>query len=269
MQWIVIGVLMVVVLGFLVLRDRKKQGGGASQSKKKVTPSLQEFLPIETFDPSGAVVVNGQYRRLIHIGDLNLFSMATEEIRAARDRFKNMLMRLDNPFQISVQARRANYTDFVDYAKSTIAETTKAYDNEVFMGYADELLRYLQDEAQKPRTDRENLFVVTVLPKMGGEEAQAQLERLDQEQAYVEQGFSSIGVPYKTLDAVEVVEAVQNFWDRDRAVSQRYRDALERRTHATKVDGDDEMVEGNANATVQAKKGTGEEGVRRGSKRVG
>ena len=268
MQWIFIGGVMVVIVALLVLRERTKQGGAARSSKKKVTPSLQEFLPIERFDPSGAVIVNGRYRRLIHIGDLNLFSMATEEIRAARDRFKNMLMRLDNPFQISVQARRANYTDFVDYAKSTIAETTKAYANPVFTEYANELLRYLQEEAQKPRTDRENLFVVTVLPKMGGEEAGAQLERLDQEQAYVEQGFSSIGVPYKTLDAVEVVEAVQNFWDRDRAVSQRYRDALGRRTHAPKVEGDDER-EGTLDATVQAKKGTGEESIRRGSKRVG
>ena len=267
MQWILIGGVMVVVVGLLVLRERKKHGG-ASRSKKKVTPSLQEFLPIEKFDPSGAVIVNGRYRRLIHIGDLNLFSMATEEIRAARDRFKNMLMRLDNPFQISVQARRANYTDFVDYARSTMTETTKAYGNEVFTEYANELLRYLQDEAQKPRTDRENLFVVTVLPKMGGEEAEAQLERLDQEQAYVEQGFSSIGVPYQTLDAVEVVEAVQNFWDRDRAVSQRYRDALRRRTHAPRVEGDDEMG-GTMDATIQPQKSTGEEGVRRGSQRIG
>jgi hypothetical protein len=245
-----IAVLVVLTLVVLIILDRRKQDGPKSRSKRRVTPSLQEFLPIERFHESGAVVVNGRFRKLIRVGDMNLYAMSMEEIAAVRDRFKEMLKRLDNPFQISVQARRANYTDFVKYAESVIDDTVKAYNNDTFVSYAEALKEYLRDEAQKPRTDRENLIVVGVLPKVGGEEERLQLERLEREQAFVEAGLSGMGLPYEVLEPVQVVEAVQNCWNRERAVSQRYRDAVQRRTHAPRVDGVD--VEVSDIARIQA-----------------
>lgn len=242
MKFIVLGAVLVVMLVILILRDRRKQQGQGRRSKRKVTPSLQEFLPIEGFHESGAVIVNGRFRRLIRVGDLNLYAMSMDEIVAVRERFKAMLMRLDNPFQISVQARRANYTDFVAYAESTIDDAVKAYDNPAFAAYAEALKDYLREEALKPRTDRENLIVIGVLPKVGGEDEKLQLERLAREQSFVESGLSAMGLPYDVLEPVQVVEAVQNFWNRERAVSQRYRDAVMRRTHAPRVDGLDVEV---------------------------
>ncbi|EJY57305.1 hypothetical protein GCM10025858_37950 [Alicyclobacillus sacchari] len=243
MKFVFLGVLIVAMLAFLVIRDARKAKGIGRRSKRKVTPSLQEFLPIEQFHESGAVVVNGRFRKLIRVGDLNLYAMSMEEIAAVRDRFKAMLMRLDNPFQISVQARRANYTDFVAYAESTIDEAVEAYQNPAFAAYANAFKTYLRDEARKPRTDRENLIVVGVLPKVGGEEEKLQLERLAREQSFVESGLSAMGLPYDVLEPVQVVEAVQNFWNRERAVSQRYRDAVMRRMHAPRVYGADVEVE--------------------------
>lgn len=241
MTFIIIG--LIAVATFVVLIVRQRTGSSKSTTvNKKSSAALQEFLPIERFHPSGAVVVNGQFRQLIHVGDLNLFSMALEEIQAVRERFKEMLMRLDNPFQISVQARRANYTDFVQYAEATIQETVKSYQNPQLAEYAESLQAYLKEESLKPRTDRENLIVIGVMPKVGGEDEQSQLERLDHEQAYVEAGLQSMGVPYQTLGPIEVVEAVQNFWSRERAVSQRYRDAVRLRTHAPLIDGADVEV---------------------------
>ncbi|MCL6600407.1 MAG: hypothetical protein K6T81_16985 [Alicyclobacillus macrosporangiidus] len=237
MKFAGIVILMILTLGMLIFLDRRKQQEPKSRSKRKVTPSLQEFLPIERFHETGAVVVNGRFRKLIRVGDMNLYAMSMEEIAAVRDRFKEMLKRLDNPFQISVQARRANYTDFVKYAESVIDDTVKIYGNPTFTSYAQALKEYLRDEAQKPRTDRENLIVVGVLPKVGGEEERLQLERLEREQAFVEAGLSSMGLPYEVLAPVQVVEAVQNFWNRERAVSQRYRDAVHRRAHAPRVTG--------------------------------
>ncbi|WP_206886436.1 hypothetical protein [Alicyclobacillus mali (ex Roth et al. 2021)] len=242
MKFIVLGAVLVVMLVILILRDRRKQQGQGRRSKRKVTPSLQEFLPIEGFHESGAVIVNGRFRRLIRVGDLNLYAMSMDEIVAVRERFKAMLMRLDNPFQISVQARRANYTDFVAYAESTIDDAVKVYDNPAFAAYAEVLKDYLREEALKPRTDRENLIVIGVLPKVGGEDEKLQLERLAREQSFVESGLSAMGLPYDVLEPVQVVEAVQNFWNRERAVSQRYRDAVMRRTHAPRVDGLDVEV---------------------------
>lgn len=242
MNLIVIGTMMVLSLVILIVMDRRKQKKSSS-GKKTVSGSLQEFLPIQRFHEDGSVVVNGRYRRLIRVGDMNLYSMAIEEIRAVRDRFKNMLQHLDNPFQISVQARRANYTDYVKYTDQTIQETMKAYQNSIFSEYAMALQEHIKGEAQKPRTDRENLIVIGVLPKVGGESEKAQLEKLDREQGYVESGLSNMGVPYKTLGPIEVVEAVQNFWNRERAVSQRYRDAIYNRAHTPMVSGSDVEVD--------------------------
>ena len=241
MQWLIMGGSAVILVTFLVLRDQRMKDKSGVTRKKRVTPSLQEFLPIRGFERDNTVVVNGRYRRLIHVGDLNLFSMSMEEIRGTRDRFKAMLMRLDHPFQISIQARRANYTDFVKYAGDTVRKTMKAYGNPTFSVYAEDLLVYLQEEARKPRTDRENLFVIGVEPKLGGQDLEAQLERLDEEQRYVEGGLSGMGIGCKTLSPVEVVEAIQNFWDRNRAVSQRYRDAVERQIQAPRVVGVEEV----------------------------
>ncbi|WDL99689.1 hypothetical protein [Alicyclobacillus sp. ALC3] len=235
MKIIVIAVIMVMFLAVLITRDVRKQRG--SSGKKKVSGSLQEFLPIERFAEDGSVVVNKRFRRLIHVGDVNLYSMSVEEIQATRDRFKEMLQRLDNPFQISVQARRANYTDFVKYTESAVDDTMNAYKNPVFNEYAKGLKQYIKEEALKPRTARENIIVVGVVPRMGAESPEAQLERLDREHAYVEAGLSNMGVPFQTLEPVEVIEAAQNFWNRERAVTQRYRDALVRRSHAPKVSG--------------------------------
>ncbi len=251
MQWLFMGGGLVLILGFLVIRDLRKKPLSVT-GKKRVTPSLQEFLPIRGFERDNTVVVNGRYRRLIRVGDLNLFSMSMEEIRGTRDRFKAMLMRLDHPFQISIQARRANYTDFVKYAGDTVRKTMTAYDNPTFSLYAEDLLVYLQEEAQKPRTDRENLFVIGVEPKLGGQDLEAQLERLDEEQRYVEGGLSGMGIGCKTLGPVEVVEAIQNFWDRNRAVSQRYRDAVERQTQAPRVVGVEE-VEGKSRVQKESR----------------
>ncbi|MCL6441896.1 MAG: hypothetical protein K6T83_00275 [Alicyclobacillus sp.] len=241
MNFMVIGVIVVLAFAVLVVLEQRKQRKKENTGKARSARSLQEFLPIERFHESGVLVVNGRFRRLIHVGDLNLFSMSVEEIRAIRDRFKEMLMHLDNPFQISVQARRANYTDFVNYAEKTVEETAKAYQNPVFFEYASRLIAHLKEEARKPRTDRQNLIVIGVLPRVGGEDERSQLERLEQEQAYVQAGLSGMGLPYKVLEPIEVSEAVQNFWNRERAVSQRYRDAVMQRTHAPRVDGDDEI----------------------------
>lgn len=241
---VVIAIVAVGVLALLILRDLKKQrsASGKSVGKRKVTPSLQEFLPLNEFHESGAMVVSGKYRRLVRVGDMNLYSMSMEEIQTVRDRFQDTLKHLDQPFQISVQARRANYKDYVKYSESVVEAAMKAYDNPTFGEYGRNLIDYLRDEAQKPRTDRENIIVLGVLPKVGGESIENQLERLNRELGYVESGLSGMGIPYSVLQPIEGIEAIQNFWNRERAVSQRYRDAFARHTHAPTVSGSDVEV---------------------------
>jgi len=244
--------LAVIALLVMIWVDRRKTSKKDAKpiGKRKVSAALQEFLPLHRFHESGALVVNGKFRKQVRVGDVNLYSMSIEEIQSVRDRFKDMLKHLDHPFQISVQARRANYTDFVKNSEAIVKDSIKAYKNSTFGNYSEQLLLYIQEEAQKPRTDRENLIVCGVLPKMGGEEEKSQLERLYREQAYIESGLSSMGVPYEVLGPIESIEAIQNFWNRERAVSQRYRDAFSRQTHSPRVDGSDVEV----SDIVQAKK---------------
>ena len=225
--------------GIMLFRDMRKRKNSSDKpvARRKVTPSLQDFLPIEKFHPSGAMVVNGKYRKQVRVGDLNLYSLSLEEVVSVRERFKEMLKRLDNPFQISVQARRANYTDFVKYSDEVLARTAKEYDNPSFTNYSMKLMQFLKAEAAKPRTDRENILVIGVLPKIGGEDEKVQLERLEREQAFVEGGLRQMGLPHRVLGPIDQVEAIQNFWNRERAVSQRYRDAYEHQVHTPTVTG--------------------------------
>lgn len=238
MKWLMIAVLLIVALGVLIMVDRRKQLSSKRAGKvRKLASSLQEFLPLDGFHETGALVVHGHFRRQIRVGDMNLHSMSLQEIQAVRDRFKEMLKHLDHPFQISVQARRANYTDFLKHAEETVNHAVSVYQNPTFETYADSLKIYLREEAQKPRTDRANIIVIGVLPKVGGEDETAQIERLEREQGYVEAGVSGMGLPYHVLDPIESIEAIQNFWNRERAVSQRYRDAFASQIHTPRVDG--------------------------------
>lgn len=234
-----IGVILALTIAVLFMRERARREGAGRKSRRrrKVSPSLQDFLSVDGFHADGAMRVSGQLRKLIRVGDMNLYSMSEEEIVAVRERFRETLKRLDNPFQMSVQARRANYSDFLMYAQAVIDDSIQSYANPVFTNFAERLKTHLQDEALKPRTDRENLIVLGVLPKIGGEEEKVQLERLEREQGYVEAGLSAMELPYDLLDAIGSIEAIQNFWNRERAMSQRYRDAFARQTHAPQVEG--------------------------------
>jgi hypothetical protein len=244
------GVVLFVAL--LIVRDQRKQKKTRTGGKR--SGALQEFLPLESFYSDGTLRVDGRFRRILRVGDVNLFALSLPDLARIRDTFKRMLQRMENPFQISVQARRANYTDYFQYAKETVAETVAQGENPAFAGFADDLLAHLEQEVQKPRTDRENLVVVSVLPKVGGESEEAQLERLYNEQRVVEDGFSDMGIRYDVLRPHQVVEAIQNFWHRERAITQRYRDALQRDMHAPKVVGSDRIdLEGRESHGMVAK----------------
>lgn len=199
--------------------------------------TLQRFLPLQGFHPTGAMIVSGCFRRMIQVGNHNLYAMTLEDIRILRDRFRDLVKHLDQPFQLSVQARRANDTDFVRYSEQVITQTSAMYASTAFSAYTSALLGYLKEEAAKPRTDRENLMIIGVIPKLGGESKQAQLDRLAREQGLVESGLSQMGLPHVVLDPIRSVEVIQNFYHRDRAISQRYRDAYGRQTHAPHVSG--------------------------------
>lgn len=245
-----IGIIVgIVILAILVVSLRvwialKRPSGQHEESAKvKRSGTLQDFLPLERYHESGAMLVDKQFKRQIRVGDVNLYSLSLVEITAMRNRFRDALKRLDNPFQISVQARRANYHDYVEYAVESIDAACAEYQNPSFLSFSEQLKRYLRAEAMTPRTDRENLIVVGVTPKMSGEKEAAQLERLDREQNYVEAGLSSMGLSHEVLDAVESVEALQNFWNRERAVHQRYRNLLRRQVHVPIVKGTEEVTE--------------------------
>jgi len=242
-------VLAVLLLSGLILRDVRRQRRDPEEhtpSKGKNSPSLQEFLPFEGFEPSGAMRVAGHFRRMIRVGDVNLYSLSSHEIKALRDQFKAMLQRLNEPFQIVVQARRANYQDYVAYCAKTLKDASSAYGNPAFRSYSEALLHYIREESSRPRTDRANLVVVGALPKLGGESEASRLERVEREVNLVAHGFGDMGIAFRLLSAVEQVEALQNWWNRERAVSQRYRDAYDQGVHATVVEGgepDDETVD--------------------------
>ncbi|MHB1681220.1 MAG: hypothetical protein ACYCYO_00130 [Bacilli bacterium] len=238
---IVSGVLMLL---FLIWRDRKKTACTLSRTTvgRKGRGSLQTFLPLERFHKTGTMVVQGQFRRMIRVGDANLYALSTDEVVSVRNRFQDMLKHLNEPFQISVQARRANYRDFLAFARDRVGEAQAAYDHPAFVAYTESLLAFVQEEAAKPRTDRENLFVVGVVPKLGGEQEDAQLERLDRELNYVASGLHGIGLPFEILEEVQQVEAIQNFWSRERAVTERYRDLVRAHMHAPVVKGEETIV---------------------------
>lgn len=225
----------------LLVRGRRvlSQGKGAPRStyKKRRVATLQRFLPLQGFHPSGAMIVSGRFRQMIRVGDQNLYAMTLEDITVMRDRFRDMVKHLDHPFQLSVQARRANYTDFVRYSEEAVRQTAQDYANDAFSAYARALGDYLSDEAARPRTDRENLIVIGVVPKITGEDAQGQLQRLARERGFVEGGLQQMGLSYEVLDPIACVETIQNLYNRERAMSQRYRDVYYRQTHAPHVDG--------------------------------
>lgn len=231
-------IVAVVVLSavFLALKDlrksRKKRG------KRAVTQALQEFLPIEGFDESGAMTVNGQLRKLVQVGNANLYAMSRSAIQIMRDDFQAMMGRLEYPFQLSAQARKANYADYLEYAGKTLRETAQAYNTPDSTAYAEHLFEHLKAEARKPRTDRQNLIVVSVLPKiMGADTSDAKRARLAQEEHTVLAGLLRMGLPYALLSDIAQAEAIQNFWSRDRAVSQRYRDLHAAGVHTPVVTG--------------------------------
>lgn len=232
---IVVGLIVFVAL--VARGSRTTSHGGHFRFRKTTSAALQRFLPLQAFHASGAMIVSGRFRQMIRVGDINLYSMTLEDIVVMRDRFRELVKHLDHPFQISVQARRANYTDFVRYSEDVVKRTVREYDNSAFSVYAHALAHYLREEAAKPRTDRENLIVVGVLPTMTGEDELGQLERLAREQGFVETGLQQMELPYQVLDPIDCVEAIQNFYNRERAMSQRYRDAFHRKTHAPQVDG--------------------------------
>lgn len=239
---ILLGVAIFAALVAHNTRAGAKKRGGVStprSHRRKAGKSLQQFLPLQGFHPSGPMIVSGRFRQMIRVGDQNLYAMSLEEITVLRDRFRDMVKHLDHPFQISVQARRANYTDFVRYSEDVVKKTAKGYTNGDFSSYADALVHYLREEAAKPRTDRENLLVVGVMPKMTGESEAEQLQRLLREQGFVETGLQKMGLTYDVLDPIASVETIQNFYNRERAMSQRYRDAYQRLTHAPHVDGEE------------------------------
>ncbi|WP_258111622.1 hypothetical protein [Alicyclobacillus sp. SP_1] len=239
MKMVFIGVMLVLLMAILIVRDLKKQKKPRTAGKR--SGALQDFLPLESFFSDGTLRVDGRFRRILRVGDVNLFALSLQDLTRIRDTFKRMLQRMENPFQISVQARRANDTDYLRYARETVAETVADVGNAAFSEFADDLLAHLEEEVQKPRTDRENLVVLSVLPKVGGESEEAQLERLYNEQRVVEDGLSDMGIRYDVLRPHQVVEAIQNFWHRERAITQRYRDALQRDMHAPKVVGSERI----------------------------
>jgi hypothetical protein len=69
-----------------------------------------------------------------------------------------------------------------------------------------------------------------------------------------------MGLPLKVLEPIECVEAVQNFWNRERAVSQRYRDAFASQTHSPRVEGSE--VEVDDLVRIQKEAAVTEESVR-------
>ncbi|SHK66390.1 hypothetical protein [Alicyclobacillus tolerans] len=241
MKGLILGSVLVLVMVWLVWRDQKKQR--PSRSRKKVQGALQDFLPMDSFREDGTLEVEGKFRRILRVGDINLFALSMQDILRLRETFKQTLQRMENPFQISVQARRANYTDYLNYAKEVVQETINDVNNEAFSAFSEHLLEHLEQEAQKPRTDRENLLVMSVLPKVGGESEEVQLERLHNEERIMVEGLSDMGIRYELLRPHQVVEAIQNFWHRQRAITQRYRDALERGMHAPRVTGTDDIPE--------------------------
>lgn len=240
---VAVGSAIVVGLIVMVVRDvrkRAKEGGDASitvanKQLKGGKTSLQAYLPLQGFHPTGPMIVNGKFRNMIRVGDVNLYTKSYSEIQSLRDRFKDMLIQLEEPFQISVQARRANYTDYLKDATAKIDEANDTYQNPAFRAYSEALKSYLKTETAKPRTDRENLMITGTLSKSGTKE-EIQLERLQRETGYVLEGLRSMRIPFELLDGPQVVEAIQNFWSRDRAVSQRYRDM--KGVHASVVDGE-------------------------------
>ena len=258
----IVAIVAVVVLSgvFLALKDlrksRKKRG------KRAVTQSLQEFLPIEGFDESGAMMVSGQLRKLVQVGKANLYAMSLSAIQVMRDDFQAMMGRLEYPFQISAQARKANYADYLEYAGKTLSETAAAYNTPDSAAYAQHLFEHLQAEAQKPRTDRQNLFVVSVLAKIvGADTPEARRTRLAEEERTALAGLQRMGLPYAPLSDIAQAEAIQNFWSRDRAVSQRYRDLRAAGVHAPVVKGLDVREEDVRVRTTEGSKEQREEGA--------
>ncbi|MCY0875146.1 MAG: hypothetical protein OWT28_02565 [Firmicutes bacterium] len=252
--FVYLGIGLVALLVLLIWQQRKQptrtdRGEVARRRRRVSKATLQHFLPFQGFDPTGAMIVSGRFRRMIRVGDHNLYAMTTEDIQVLRDRFRDMIKHLDHPFQLSVQARRANYTDFVRYSEQVITETAKTYTQEGFSVYTSALLGYLQQEAAKPRTDRENLMIVGVVPKLTGESKPSQLSRLVREQGLVESGLTQMGLSYEVVDSIAAVEIIQNFFNRERAMSQRYRDAYARRTHAPHVTGKEVETDDVAMAT--------------------
>ena len=244
---LVIGTSLVIAFAVIVVRDVRKQRKGGTSSdattkSKKSSASLQDYLPLQGFhEESGAMIVNGRFHRMIRVGDVNLYSLNYSEIKSLRDKFKEMVVHLQQPFQISVQARRANYTDYLQDAKQKIDDANAVYQNDRFKVYSEGLKAYLSEEVAKPRTDRENLVITGVVPKLGGSEEKVQIEELNRETEFVLEGLQGMRVPFRLLHRVEILEAIQNFWSRDRAVSQRYRDAMQEGVHTSRVDGEKEV----------------------------
>ena len=255
---VVIVVVVVIAFAALIIKDVRKSrrateptGNGKKVSTSKKKHSLQDYLPLQGFHHSGAMMVDGKFHRLIRVGDVNLYSMSFYEIENLRDQFKQTLVMMNEPFQISVQARRANYTDYLKDTMEKIDQANAVYQNPVFFDYTEKLKAYLVEEAAKPRTDRENLVITGVTSRFfGTKDEKAQIERLNDETAYMLGGLHTMRVPFEQLSDVEMVEAIQNFYSRDRAVSQRYRDALHNGVHTATVVGEERVDE----RVFQAKK---------------
>ena len=229
--------VIVLVLAVLIVRDQRKTRAHPTDAKRA---SLQDFLRLDGFHASGVLQVAGAFHELVAVGNVNLYALSSGEIQALRDQYKAMLQRLDEPFQIVVQARRANERDYVEDTTMTIRQANESYQNVAFSRYSEGLVAYLQTEASRLRQEYENLMVVGALPSIKESEAQ-RLERVEQERQRIEQGLTNMAVPHRVLGETEAAEAIQHFWSPHRAISQRYRDLLRHGAYAPVIDGEIEV----------------------------
>jgi hypothetical protein len=248
------GVFVLVIVVTLVseLRKSKKriddaQGSSEKRKKAQKTRPIQEFLPIERAEATGEIqLVDGGYRRLIRVGNINPYALSEAEIRAIRDHFQTMFSMFHNPVQFIVRGRRMDLTDYRQDFERTYTRTAEKWGSDLLLEYGRHVEAHLVEQGNKQRTVRENLFITEVDSGIvGTKDPENLLRLLNQETETALSGLTRCRVSPQAMSLEETIEAFQFFWNRDR-VHARARDAVAYGGLKEYLTGDDEEVSLNA-----------------------
>ncbi|GIM48455.1 hypothetical protein DNHGIG_40040 [Collibacillus ludicampi] len=222
---------------FYFFRWLKKQNPtkGAVEPSDEL-PTVQSYFGIKGIDRGIMILQGGRYRVFIEGNSLNIPLMSEEEQMALESRFASLLARINFPIQIYNQNRpldmeevMASLSDQYDHAPDNLRE------------YAEYLKEYLANLTEvQPIWVRRKLIVITLDdPDANMDEV---IKVLDGRARLILSELEACGIQARCLNTEEIAQVWYTFLNKDRVLTQPFRNIVEA-GHTTSHVGGDLLIE--------------------------